>query len=60
MGLLCRLFGKSWQAYYQHRDTLSKQFLTEEMVLQFIREIRQYDPGIGGEKLHTMYMERWP
>ena len=29
MGLLCRLFGKSWQAYYQHRDTLGKQLLTE-------------------------------
>ena len=49
MGLLCRLFGKSWQAYYQHRDTLSKQLLTEEMVLQFIREMREHDPGIGGE-----------
>ena len=59
MGLLCRLFGKSWQAYYQHRDTLSKQFLTEEMALQFIREIREYDPGIGGGKLHAMYLERF-
>ena len=59
MGLLCRLFGKSWQAYYQHRDTLSKQLLTEEMVLQFIREIREYDPGIGGEKLHKIYLERF-
>lgn len=59
MGLLCRLFGKSWQAYYQHRDTLSKQLLTEEMVLQFIREIREHDPGIGGEKLHAMYLGRF-
>lgn len=59
MGLLCRLFGKSWQAYYQHRDTLSKQLLTEEMVLQFIREMREHDPGIGGEKLHAMYLGRF-
>lgn len=59
MGLLCRLFGKSWQAYYQHRDTLSKQLLTEEMVLQFIHEMREYDPGIGGEKLHAMYIGRF-
>ena len=59
MDLLCRLFGKSWQAYYQHRDTLSKQLLTEEMVVQFIREIRERDPGIGGTKLHAIYQSRF-
>ena len=59
MDLLCRLFGKSWQAYYQHRDTLSKQLLTEEMVVQFIREIRERDPGIGGAKLHAIYQSRF-
>ena len=59
MDLLCRLFGKSWQAYYQHRDTLSKQLLTEEMVVQFIHEIRERDPGIGGAKLHAIYQSRF-
>ena len=59
IGLLCRLFGKSWQAYYQHRDLVSKQLLTEEMVVQFVQEIRRIDPGIGGEKLHTMYLNRF-
>ena len=59
MGLLCRLFGKSWQAFYQHRNTLGKQRLTEEMVVQFVKEIRLLDPGIGGEKLHFMYHERF-
>ena len=59
MGLLCRLFGKSWQAYYQYRDTLSKQRLKEEMVIQFVRDIRQIDPGIGGPKLHYMYRKRF-
>ena len=59
MGLLCRLFGKSWQAYYQYRDTLSRQRLREEMVIQFVKDIRQLDPGIGGEKLHYMYRERF-
>ena len=29
MGLLCRLFGKSWQAYYQYRNTLGKEKLKE-------------------------------
>ena len=59
MGLLCRLFGKSWQAYYQHKETLGKQRLTEEMVIQFIKDIRELDPGLGGEKLHYMYRERF-
>ena len=59
MGLLCRLFGKSWQAFYQHRNTLGKQRLIEEMVVQFVKEIRLLDPGIGGEKLHFMYRERF-
>ena len=59
MCLLCRLFGKSWQAYYQHQDTLGKQRLREEMVIQFIKDIRRLDPGIGGEKLHYMYRERF-
>ena len=38
MRLLCRLFGKSWQAYYQHKDTLIKERLREEMVVQFVKE----------------------
>ena len=59
MCLLCRLFGKSWQAYYQHQDTLGKQRLKEEMVIQFVKDIRRLDPGIGGEKLYYMYRERF-
>ena len=55
MPLLCRLFGRSWQAYYQHKDTLSRQQMKEAMVVQFVREIRERDPGIGGEKLHFLY-----
>ena len=59
MGLLCRLFGKSWQAYYQHKETLGKQRLKEEMAVQFVKETRRLDPGIGGAKLHHMYLERF-
>ena len=59
MSLLCRLFGKSWQAYYQHKDTLIKERLREEMVVQFVKETRIVDPGIGGEKLHYMYRQRF-
>ena len=59
MGLLCQLFGKSWQAYYQHKDTLEKKRLTEEMVVQFVQEVRAFDHGIGGEKLHEIYLRRF-
>ena len=59
MGILCKLFGKSWQAYYQHRDTLCRDRLTEEMVVEFVKEIRAYDPGIGGSKLHDIYLKRF-
>lgn len=55
MALLCKLFGKSWQAFYQHRDTLDKQLQIEAAVLQFVKETRRKDPGIGGAKLHYMY-----
>lgn len=59
MGLLCQLFGKSWQAYYQHKDTMEKQRLTEEMVVRFVQETRVFDRGIGGEKLHEIYLRRF-
>ena len=29
------------------------------MVIQFVKDIRQLDPGLGGEKLHYMYRERF-
>ena len=59
MRLLCRLFGKSWQAYYQYRDTLCRDRLREELVIQFVKNVRRIDPGIGGGKLHHMYRERF-
>lgn len=59
MPRLCRLFGRSFQAYYQHRDTLAFQRLREEMVLQFVAEIRQQDPGIGSDKLQLIYKRRF-
>lgn len=59
MPTLCRLFGKSYQAYYKHKDSLPKQIKTETMVVQFVKEIRRIDPGIGTEKLHLLYMRRF-
>ena len=53
---LCRLFGVSKQAYYQYDEdvTLAKA-AREEFALQYIRDVRKVDPGIGGVKLWYMY-----
>ena len=33
--------------------------MREEIVLQYIREVRQLDPGISGEKIHFMYKRQF-
>ena len=53
---LCRLFGVSKQAYYQYdEDVALAKAAREEFALQYIREIRKLDPGIGGVKIWYMY-----
>ena len=44
------------QAYYQYdEDTALAKAAREEFALQYIRETRRIDPGIGGMKLWYMY-----
>ena len=46
----------SKQAYYQYdEDAALAKAAREEFALQYIREIRQSDPGISGQKLWYMY-----
>ncbi len=53
---LCGLFGMSKQAYYKHDwDADLRRMAREEFALQYIRQIREKDPGIGGVKLWIMY-----
>jgi transposase InsO family protein len=53
---LCGLFGVSKQAYYKHDDDKAMLYMAqEEFVVQYIREVRVLDPGIGGRKLWEMY-----
>lgn len=53
---LCGLFGKSKQAYYQHdADGDLRRMALEEFAVQFIREVKSKDPGIGGMKVWAMY-----
>lgn len=53
---LCGLFGKSKQAYYKHDgDSELRRVAMEEFAIQYIRDIRSKDPGIGGLKIWVMY-----
>lgn len=49
---LCRMFGKSRQAYYQKEMHLSETGQTEEIVLELVAQVRRELPGLG---LHKLY-----
>ena len=59
MTSLCGLLGKSKQAYYKHVDTLMSRLAEEAFCVEYIREIRGKDPGIGGGKLWEMYNKKF-
>jgi len=52
VGPLCRLFGKTRQAYYDHLRHCSNQSEQEEIVLEMVRQVRRELPGLGGHKLY--------
>lgn len=56
---MCELLGKTKQAYYKQGDSLMRKIAEETFVVEFIKEIRSKDPGIGGDKLWSMYMQRF-
>ena len=56
---MCRLLGVSKQAYYKHVDKLMFKLARESFVIEFIKEVRQKAPGIGGNKLWLMYRRRF-
>lgn len=57
---LCGLLGVSKQAYYQRNgDAALAKAAREELALQYIREIRGLDPGMGGRKLWLMYCRKF-
>lgn len=58
---LCRLLGKSKQAYYKQReDSTVRKAALEAFALEYIRGIRGLDPGIGGKKMWLMYKRDFP
>lgn len=52
VGPLCRLFGKSRQAYYDRKWDLSAKEQNEIIVVELIRQVRRDLPGLGGQKLY--------
>lgn len=51
---ICRLFGITRQAYYNHFWNHQAVSLEEEMVIKEVRQIRKYHPIIGTRKLLVM------
>lgn len=56
---MCRLLGVSKQAYYKHVDKLMFKKAQEAFVVEFVKNVRGKDRGIGGNKLWMMYHDRF-
>jgi transposase InsO family protein len=54
----CRLFGKSRQAWYKIHQRGDRNRLQEELVLQWVLEIRSTLPRVGGIKLYFLIKDR--
>lgn len=54
VGKLCRLFGKSRQAYYEHSWLDNEDQWQEAIVIDLVRQVRRSLPQTGGHKLLTM------
>lgn len=57
MTYICKLFGKSRQAWYDQRQSNIEEQLTEALVLKLVEEIRQQLPRVGVIKLHAMLQD---
>lgn len=55
--LLCRLFGKTRHAYYDHQWRVQDLGLKDEIVLQHVLDIRKKQNRIGTLKLHHMLQQ---
>lgn len=55
--LLCRLFGRTRHAYYEHGWRIREEGLKDEIILQHVLEVREKQKRIGTLKLHHMLQE---
>ena len=51
IGVICRWFGISRQAYYKHERNLSEEVLQRELLLEEVSKIRKDHPRLGVRKL---------
>jgi len=54
IGEVCRLFGKSRQAFYQLEKRRLKGYIEEEIVVTYVRGIRVRQPRMGTRKLYCL------
>ena len=54
LGVICGLFGKSRQAFYDHSNRIQQKDMQEVLVVELVRKIRVEMPRIGTIKLHRM------
>ena len=55
--ILCRLFGKTRHAYYDHQWRVQDEGLKDEIVIQHVLQVREKQKKIGTLKLHFMLQE---
>ncbi|HEX9062454.1 MAG TPA: IS3 family transposase [Clostridia bacterium] len=51
---ISRLFGKSRQAFYQMETRQTQEYVNDEIILVYVKEIRKEQPRIGTRKLCAM------
>jgi len=54
LGGLCRLFGKSRQAYYKQQNSDDRDGMEQELIIKQVKEIRDQMPSIGTRKLYHL------
>jgi putative transposase len=57
VGRLCKLFGKSRQAFYARQGFYNEQYHIHQIVLELVAQIRRDLPGLGTKKLYRLLHE---
>src|SRR4051812_19782497 len=56
-GIICGLFGKSRQAFYDQYNRIQQKHSDEALVIELVQKIRLDMPKIGTIKLHRMIFD---
>ncbi len=56
-GIICGLFGKSRQAFYDQYNRIQQEYSDEALVIELVQKIRLDMPKIGTVKLHRMIFD---